>query len=162
MTRTPLEEGNLRGQVATEFLLYTGVFMLVAVAAFVVVSDMQSSEVPLAQNTVAKETGDSFASVLTLAVKGGNGFSYNYSFPRTIFGRPYSIDMRGLASPDKSMILEWGGEYGNFSYQYGLPPYQYDVSGACLDQDRLTSSSCANMITLSNNNGILTIMQVPG
>ena len=149
---------NLRGQVATEFMLYTTVFMFIAVAAYVVVNQVQSSEIPLRQNVVAKETGESFATALTLAVKGGTGFSYNYSFPRTVFGAPYKVTFM----PDtKSMIMDWQGQYGNFSYGYDLPGYVYSVqiSGECLKDNVLVSNKCANVLNLRNDGKKLTIEQ---
>jgi hypothetical protein len=142
-------------------MLYTTVFMVVAIASFLVVSDLQTSEIPLQQNTVAKETGDNFVSVLTLAVKGGEGFSYNYTFPRTVFGRPYKIDLRGMSQPSKTILLEWEGDYGNFSYQYGLPPYSYTLEGGCLAAARLDSSACSNLLVLQNDGDTLKIIQSP-
>ncbi|MEW6748672.1 MAG: hypothetical protein AB1295_03115 [Candidatus Micrarchaeota archaeon] len=160
--------GNLRGQVATEFMLYTAVFMFMAIAAFVVVGDLQRSEIPLSQNTVAKETGESFVSVITLAVKGGEGFSYNYTFPRTVFGRTYRMDMRLLDAPEPSIMMDWAGDYGNFSYQYGMPDYEYKIEGSCLaapslekPADVLDSSYCSNTIMLVNDGENLTITQLP-
>ena len=158
MIRTPHSH---RGQVATEFMMYTAVFMFIAIASFVVVSDLQGSEVPLQQNIVAKETGESFVSVLTLAVKAGEGFSYNYTFPRTIFGKPYHIDMRGLNAASRFMIIEWAGDYGDFSYQYSLPVYEYKVEGSCLTGEVLDSSHCSNLLMINNDGENLTITQMP-
>lgn len=162
MTRSrPESEGraapSLRGQVATEFMLYTTVFMFVAIAAFVVVSSLQSSEIPLQQNTVAREVGDGFATVMNLAVKGGPGFSYNYTYPKTVFNLPYSITL--LPGGNNVFILEWAGSYGNFSYQYDMPAYGYSLEG-CLADGVLVSDECENMLRLSNNGSILTIEQV--
>ncbi len=126
-------------------MLYTAVFMFVAMASFVVVNDLQTAEVPLQQNTVAREVGEGFVNIITLSVKGGEGFSYNYSFPRTIFGRPYSLDMRGLASAKSVILLEWEGDYGNFSYLYDVPNYQYPVEGGCMSGDILNSSACSKL-----------------
>ncbi len=159
--RAPLSSGNLRGQVATEFMLYTAVFMFVAVAAFVVVGDLQRSEVPLQQNTLAKETGEGFASVLTLSVKGGQGFAYNYTFPRTIFGKPYLIDMQNLNHPNATILIEWIGDYGPFAYQIDVPNYHYLVSGGCISGSVMNSTSCTDMLMLKNDGENLTITQVP-
>jgi hypothetical protein len=150
----------LKGQVATEFMLYTAVFMFITIAAFVVVNQMLSSEIPLQQNTVAKETGDKFANVVTLSVKGGTGFSYNYTFPRTIFGLPYRMYMTNLT--DGFMVLDWEGSYGNFSYKYSVPSYSYHVQGGCLDGDILMSNStCSNVLMFINDGENLTIRQLP-
>lgn len=151
---------NRKGQVATEFMLYTAVFMFVAITAFVIVSQLQSSEIPLQQNTVAKEIGENFVTTFTLAVKGGEGFSYNYTFQKTIFNRPYTIYFTNL-SQGHYMILEWEGEYGNFSYPYNVPAYNYklDPSG-CLADQKFVSNECSNMLMFYNDGENLTISQV--
>jgi hypothetical protein len=142
-------------------MLYTAVFMLIAIAAFIVVSDLQTSEVPLQQNTVAKETGDGFVTALTLAVKGGPGFSYNYSFPKTIFARPYRMDFSNLAAQNSSIIIDYIGDYANFSYQYDVPKYNYRISGSCISGSALDSTACSNTLMLTNDGENLTITQLP-
>ncbi|MBU1165369.1 hypothetical protein KKF81_00355 [Candidatus Micrarchaeota archaeon] len=155
----PSHQGRqYRAQVATEFMLYTTVFMFVAVIAFVIILQMQQAELPLQQNTVAKSTGAGFVNVIILSVKGGEGFSYNYTFPKTLFGRPYTIDFSHLAS-DKYLIIDWAGEYGNFSYAYSVPAYDYRIRGVCIASDGLVSNECSNVLTLNNNGDILTIEQ---
>lgn len=139
-------------------MLYTTVFLFVVIAAFIVISQLQSSEIPLRQNSVARETGQGFADIITLSVKGGDGFSYAYTFPKTIFGTPYSIDMTRLA--DKHIIfIDWAGPYGNFTYQYAVPAYGYAVGGECLADARLESNACSNMLILNNIGNTLTITQ---
>jgi hypothetical protein len=150
-----------RGQIAAEFMLYTAVFMFVVIASFVVINQMQSSEIPLRQNTVAQQTGEGFANIVTLAVKGGEGFSYSYTFPKTIFGLPYVIDLNELALGKGTFIMEWQGPYGNFSYSYPVPAYNYLVEGgvACLSGNRLVSNQCSNVLVLNNDGENLTITQ---
>jgi len=149
---------SLRGQVATEFFIYTSIFMFVAIAAFFVVNSVQSTEIPLRENTVAKETGDFFASSLTLAVKGGSGFTYNYTYPRTILGIPYNLTF----SRDNSvMILDWAGRYGVYSQAYPLPPYNYQYgSGMAADANgnhMFNSADDGGVLTLYNDGENLTI-----
>lgn len=154
-----------KGQVATEFMLYTAVFMFVAVAAFIVVNDFQSSEVPLQQNSVAKETGDGFVSVLTLNVKGGEGFAYKYTFPKSLFNLPYSVDFRNINNPNATILLTWSGNYGNFSYLYSVPKYNYVINGPCLNSvsnpGTLISTNCTNELLFYNDGENLTITQMP-
>ncbi len=158
---------ELRGQVAVEFLLYTAVFMLMVIISFIVVNHVQQSEIPLQQNTVAKETGASFQNALTLAIKGGRGFSYNYSFPRTVFGLPYRIDFNTAKSQNATILLDWQGTYGNFSYYFDVPFYGYKFEGqtqknkACLnDAGRvLSSQTCAPWLYFENDGENLTIIQ---
>jgi hypothetical protein len=156
-------KNNLRGQVATEFFLYTSVFLFVVIAAFFIVSQVQSTEIPLRENTLAKETGDFFSSSILLAVKGGAGFTYDYTFPRTILGRPYTMTF----SPDDNlMILDWEGRYGNFSHSYSLPDYPYDLSGSpttnCIKPNGrfyvFNSSSCTNVLKLHNTGSTLQVI----
>jgi|WetSurMetagenome_2_1015567.scaffolds.fasta_scaffold131922_3 hypothetical protein len=142
-------------------MLYTAVFMLISIAAFIVVSDLQTSEVPLQQNTVAKETGDGFVTALTLAVKGGPGFSYNYSFPKTIFARPYRMDLSNLVAQNSSIIIDYMGDYANFSYQYDVPNYNYRITGSCISASALDSTACSNVLMLANDGENLTITQLP-
>ena len=160
--RTSSSAGNLRGQVATEFLLYTAVFMLVAIAAALVVNDLQSTEVPLQTNRVAQETGDSFVTALSLAVKGGEGFSYNYSFPKTVFAKGYVMDFQALGAEDPSIGIDYLGDYGAFAYRYSVPKYSYKIEGACLGPGILisNSTSCSNVLALRNDGENLTIIQV--
>lgn len=142
-------------------MLYTAVFMFVAVAAFIVISDIQRNEIPLQQNGLAKETGEGFVSALTLSVKGGTGFSYNYTFPRTLFGRPYTIDLRNLDNPSSTILLSWVSDYGPFAYQYDVPNYHYRIGGGCISGGLLNSSGCNNVLMLNNDGENLTISQAP-
>lgn len=137
-------------------MLYTTVFMFVAIAAFVMVSQLQGSEIPLQQNTVAKEMGEGFVTIITLSVKAGDGFSYNYTFPKTLFGTPYKMHMGNLT--DGFMIMEWEGSYGNFSYSYDVPAYGYEVRG-CVADGVLVSNECSNVLTLYNDGKNLNITQ---
>ena len=155
---------NKKAQVATEFFMYTSVFMFVVIAAFVVVNQMQSTEIPQRENLIAKDTGELFSSAFNLAVKGGFGFTYNYTFPKTILGTPYSLSF----SPEKQvMILDWEGRYGPFSQSYLLPGYEYvfpnagDKSKQCISEYTasgvkgkvyiLNSTECSNVLTLYND-----------
>ena len=166
--KTSFSYSHLRGQVATEFMLYTAIFMFVAVAAFLVVGDMQKSEVPLQQNKAVKEIGDSFVNIFTLSVKGGEGFSYTYTFPKTVFGIPYQINLNNLiqsnpgSDPKNNIVIEWAGNYGNFSFQYNVPAYKYIIiqDGPCLSGNILTSNSCSNILEFYNDGENLTIKRV--
>ena len=142
-------------------MLYTAVFILIAVGAFVIVNDLQSTEVPLQQNTVAKEVGDGFVTALTLAVKGGEGFSYNYTFPKTLFARPYTIDMSNVNEGNSSIAMEYSGEYAEFSYRYALPKYNYVIGGSCIGDSKMSSGNCSNTLMLNNDGENLTIVQLP-
>ena len=148
-----------KGQVSIEFLIYVTIFMFVVIGAFILINYLQSTEIPAQHSKIVKLTGDEFANALTLAVKGGSGFTYNYSFPKTIMGIPYTIYFQ--PSGASAMIMEWPGPYGNFSYSYTLPAYNYAYGGdsGCVLDGKLVSNECRNMITLSNDGTTVTISQ---
>ncbi|MEW6722804.1 MAG: hypothetical protein AB1324_06080 [Candidatus Micrarchaeota archaeon] len=142
-------------------MMYTAVFMFIAIGAFVVVTDLQQSEVPLQQNTVAKETGEGFVTVITLAVKGGEGFSYNYTFSEMLFSSPYLVNFSNLNDANSTILLEWPSSYGVFSYRYDVPKYSYRMNGTCLADFAANSSDCSNVLNLYNDGENLTITQLP-
>ncbi len=143
----------MKGQSATEFFLYLTLFMFVVIAAFVVINYMQSSEIPVQKNRIAKETGEGFASVVMLAVRAGPGFSYEYYFPKTIYGAPYN-----LSFSENGAIMEWENEYGQFSYYFALPAFTYDYRG-CVSGGKLVSTECENILVLNNTGDVLIISQ---
>ena len=146
----------MKGQVSTEFFVYITVFMFVVISAFILVNHLQSTEIPLQHNQMARLAGEEFSNAVTLAVKGGIGFTYNYTFPRAIMGTPYTIDFEPGGS--NKIIMEWPGPYGNFSYSYNIPAYEYKYGG-CTSGRKLVSNRCDNVITLSNDGENLTITQ---
>ena len=162
-----------KGQVATEFLLYSVVFLFMAITAFLIVNQIQRTEIPARENAIAKETGQDFANVISLSIKAGEGFTYNYTFPRVLFlaasnsGLPYRIYFQPGGS--YNMIMEWPGSYGNFSRSYPLPVYGYEYveDGSCIMLEEgeevagdetyyLDSSGCSGLI-LSNEGRVLTV-----
>ncbi|MBI5046634.1 hypothetical protein HZC07_02785 [Candidatus Micrarchaeota archaeon] len=148
-----------RAQVAAEFVLYTSIFMIVTIIAFLVVNSQQNSEIPLQQNTVLKQTGQGFATAITLAIKGGEGFSYRYVFPQTIYARPYQINFTQGQTGEDDLLIDWEGQYGNFSYVYPLPAYNYRITGNCISGRNLVSNKCTNVLLLNNDGNTLTIEQ---
>ena len=146
-----------KGQVAAEFMMYSAVFMFLVIAAYVVINQIQSVELPARQNSVAKETGQGFVNAISLSVKGSQGFSYRYIFPKTILGSPYSIDLSNMATR-KVIYLTWAGNYGNASFAYDLPPYNYLIRGGCLEStNTLYSDQCSNILVLNNDGQNLTL-----
>lgn len=152
---------QIKGQVATEFLLYTSVFIVITVAAFLIVNDLQRSEIPLQQNKVVKEHGDTFVNIITLSVKGGEGFQYSYHFPRTLFGIPYMIDFTHMVSYNDNPYLTiiWEGSYGNFTYDYYVPSYNYNIHSSIGGQILQSDGQPNNLLTLINDGENLTIIQ---
>lgn len=148
---------NKKGQVATEFFLYTALFMIVAVAALLAIGELNRTEIPLSQNRVVKSVGSGFANVMTMSVKAGEGFTYVYTFPKTVMGRPYKLYYLTEGGIDV-LLIEWTGDYGEFSYTYSLPSYDYSVTGCFSDGD-VESESCSNTLLISNDGSSLTVYQ---
>lgn len=147
---------NSKAQVAAEFLLYSAVFMFLVIAAYVVINQVQNVELPARENSVAKETGEGFLNAISLSVKGSYGFTYKYTFPKTILGAPYSIDLTD-AQRQKVMRLDWAGPYGNATFAYSLPQYNYVLaSSSCTSDNIIHSDRCKNVLTLSNDGESLT------
>ncbi len=140
----------MKAQSATEFFLYVVLFMFVAIVAFVMVGYTQSNELSVQKNRVAREMGGNFADAVSLAVRGGPGFSYVYYFPKTIYGYPYNITFKR-----NSIVLDWANEYGTFSYYYQLPEYDYEYGGCVRESAAgalLESDKCSPNVLILNNN----------
>jgi hypothetical protein len=141
--------------------------MFIVIAAFVIVSHIQSTEVPVKEYQLVKETAEGVSGVITLAVKGGSGFTYKYTIPKRILGKAYVI----YFEPNKSpwLITDWNGQYGNFSYSHAIPAYTYKYKGClcsslseCTAKDGpvLISDQCSTTLLLENDGNTLTITQV--
>lgn len=115
-------KGMYKGQVATEFFIYAGVFLILVIAALVVVSFTQDSEVSSLEYSVAKETGQQFADAIDLAVRGGKGFTYVVYAQPSVMGRPYTLHFR-TAAEEGAVYFLWEGPRGNFSYAYSTAPH---------------------------------------
>ncbi|MFH2106443.1 MAG: hypothetical protein ABII22_04230 [Candidatus Micrarchaeota archaeon] len=156
---------NSRGQVAIEFFVYSAMFLFVVVAAYFLVNYMQESEIPPKENSLVEEVGQSFADAATLSVYGGKGFTYTFSFSKSVLGNKYYISMYG----DKLGIDSKMGS-SEFGSIYTLPKYNYIYEGDCwddregVDKDNnpvvakiLDVSKCKNYLTFSNDGDVLTI-----
>lgn len=116
----PATYRNLRGQVATEFFIYAGVFLIVVIAAAGIVQFTQSSEVASMEYKVVKESGYAFSDSINLAARGGKGFNYTLAFPPNLLGYPYNIY---FGNADKGVVfIHWAGPQGNMSYAYNTAP----------------------------------------
>ena len=141
---------QLKAQVATEFMLYVSAFMFVVIAAFISISYIQAAEIPTRESALVKEAGEGFANAVTLAATSGRGFSYNYTFPRTVLNKEYKI----IFDKDNArLLINWPGTYNEFTYVYPVVATDYDFEGGCIDEVRreLLSTKCANKIDIYNN-----------
>lgn len=144
-----------KGQVATEFFLYAGVFLLVIIFSFAIVSSVQGSEIQFRESILSKEAGNSFADTVNLAIRSGEGFHYNLTFRKTLLSRQYEVffdDANGR------LFFIWPGTYGNITNFYTIATYDYRFSG-CASGKTITSSRCKNILALYNNGSTLFVEQ---
>lgn len=151
---------DLKGQVATEFFIYSGVFLLLVIAVASIVYLYQSSELSATEYLVAKENGQSFADAINLAVRGGNNFTYVLNFQPVILGSPYVIDFNSTQS-DGYLLMTWFGPTGNFTYPYSVSKYIYSftICGGSQTQNILVSNMGQSSIVLFNDGQSVHIKQ---
>ncbi len=149
-----------KGQVATEFFLYAGVFLIVVIATYTIVSSMQANEIQYREAFFAREIGQTFSDAVNLAVRSGPGFRYNITLAKTFLGKSYDIlfdDQHGR------IFFDWTGTYGQSSNFYFIATYDYKYSG-CIKSKKLISDAggCQNILSMYNNGSTLFVEQPPG
>ncbi len=146
-----------KGQVAVEFLMYAGLFMIIAIAAYVLISFTERGEVSLRESQLITAFGYKFATAPTICFKGGEGFTYDISFAKEIDARPYNVtylcvdDSEGRRCQSQ---IAWEGSYQNFVYPYVIAPAHYTIGGG--SYGCLTSpASDASLFDPEQSNGHL-------
>ncbi len=112
-----------RAQSAIEFTLITTAMLLIFSVAIIVA---QSSFLKIAKdqsNAAVEALMDQVETEVTLAAKGGVGYSRTFSLPETISGDPYSITIDQVSPPgsDELVVIAQGKEHLRF--------LAYDVTG---------------------------------
>ncbi len=116
-----------KGQVAIEFLMYAGLFMIIAIGAYVLTSFTERGEISLRESQLVTAFGYKFATAPTIAYKGGEGFTYDTSFAKSLDGRPYNITYICMHDGSCSVLLKWDGTYNTHSYSYVIAPAYYVI-----------------------------------
>jgi hypothetical protein len=111
-------KASSKGQVAIEFLMYAGLFMIIAIAAFVLTTFAERGDVGIRESQLLDAFGYRFASAPTIAYKGGEGLIYDISFSRQLDGRDYSITYICLDSGACSAQVSWTGSFSEYTYSY--------------------------------------------
>jgi len=129
-----------KGQVAVEFLMYAGLFLIIAMAAYVLTTITERGEVSFRESQMVNAFGYKFASAPTIAYKGGEGFTYDVSFPSKLENRAYNITYACVGNAyaeGRSCYVQigWNGTYQEFNYPYVIAPavYEEGASTACID-----------------------------
>lgn len=147
-----------RGQLMIEFFLYVSVFLFIIISGYFVVSFIQNSEVATRESLITKELGESFKNAITLSVRAGEGFTYEVSFPKNLLSKPYNLKFNETGG---LMVLSWEGSYGNISYPYKIPLYDYEFKGCSTlaSKKMLVSNACKSVISIYNDGEKLIITQ---
>ncbi len=150
-----------KGQVAVEFLMYAGLFLIIAIAAYVLTTVTERGEVSFRESQMVNAFGYKFASAPTIAYKGGEGFTYDISFPKKLENRAYNVTYvcNGIAG-DMSCYIQvaWIGTYQEFFYPYVIAPAHYERAAGqtCIKDISLTSDvDVAIFVNPETSNGHL-------
>ncbi len=151
-----------KGQVATEFFLYSGVFLFMIIVAFTAITYTQSNELPAKEALIAKEVGESITEQINLAVSADRGFNTTVIFPRVILGRPFNVSFVQDSNTNtiRFVILDWQSSKGQVSQSYTLASYNYKFEG-CLSGSKptLVSNQCKNSLIIYNDGSKVIINQ---
>ncbi|MBN2121958.1 hypothetical protein JW721_02785 [Candidatus Micrarchaeota archaeon] len=123
---------RVKGQVAIEFLMYAGLFMIIAIAAFVLTSFAERGDVGLRESQLLDAFAYRFASAPTIAYKGGEGTVYDISFPKKLDGKGYEVVYVCLGDKGCSVQVSWAGSYGEYAYSYVIAPAKYVIGDSDL------------------------------
>jgi hypothetical protein len=110
-----------KGQVATEFFIYAGVFLTVVLAAYFTIFFIQTSEISNKESLYVRWFGESFASHANTAMTGGAGFNYTMRFERDILGKPYLVQFQPASAGSRNafVYITWSGNNMTFPYAIG-------------------------------------------
>lgn len=152
---------DYKGQVATEFFAYAGVFLLVVVITAASIYFVQDTEYAYYENRYMIEIGHKFSSAYNLAVSAGTGFTYEMEFPKTIKGYAYNITF----IENTSILIEYSGIHGDMIYPYPMSPFSLEFEGCIItlptadNRGVLLSDIGENEVVFYNDGSVITIRQ---
>ena len=151
-----------KGQVAMEFLVYIGILVIIGIAAYLIINNMESSEVLAKQSYLIRETGSAFVDGISVGVLGGSGFSYVFNIPplASLESSQYNIT---ISTKDKVLLIEWGTGPHQLSYLYDIPDYGYSFESRCFKSSGFNYvfvSNCTDQLLLENDGTTLHIKDV--
>jgi len=136
-----------KGQIAVEFLIYAGLFMIIAIAVYVLVSFTERGEMGVRESQLVNAFGYKFGYSPTVAFKGGEGFVYDISFPSKLDNRPYSVVFICMDNADArscSTHVIWQGTYQEYEYVYTIAPANYQIGA---DDPEFGDTGCLEKVS---------------
>lgn len=138
----------MRGQVATEFFIYSGIFLILVIAVASLVYFDQTAQLSSAEYNLAKENGQMFADALSMGVRGGPGFTYSMQYPQTVLGQSYAINFTG-SSDSGFFLMTWYSPRGTFTYPYRMPTPDFTLD-LCGGGSAIRSNVGLNNLSIVN------------
>ncbi len=133
-----------KGQVAVEFLMYAGLFMLVVMGVYILTTFTEVGEISYRQSQLFNSFGYTFGSAPTVAYKGGTNFTYDIAIPKQLDGKPYNVtyicndkfEGTTFVARDCYVQVAWQGAYQAYVYPYTIAPAYYTRGDDqdCLDE----------------------------
>lgn len=122
-----------KGQVATEFFMYSAVFLVIVLGAYFSIFLIQNAEISNKESLYVQSFGETFASHLNTAMAAQGGFNYTMIFERQVLGRPYAVQFKPADGGGRNgfVFITWiGGSNVTYSYPVGRMPLK--ASGTCI------------------------------
>ncbi len=138
-----------KGQVALEFLVYAGVFLLIAVSAYTLTYFTQRSEVAIRESQMFKEFGYKFQYAAIVAYRGGPGFTYDFYFDKSIDGKPFDLVYMTVGR-NSNVKTVWNGTSSEYVYLYPIPLAQYEPAAG---EDCFNPAAGGTSISVDKANG---------
>ncbi|VVB98030.1 Uncharacterised protein [uncultured archaeon] len=154
-----------KGQVATEFFIYSGVFLAVMLAAYFTIFFIQTAEISNKESLYVRWFGESFASHANTAMSGDAGFNYTMRFDKNILGKPYVVQFQpaNAGSRNAFLYITWTSNNVTFPYAIGNMTLR---KGSCVQEFSPASgryyeiNSILGMLNFYNDGENLTLSQV--
>jgi len=138
-------QARLKAQVAMEFMILAGFFLLVFVIAVGYFASLQKSEITSREYLLGREIGLQMADEAHAALLGGKGYEKTFTLPPTIAGTPYELSITNRRE-DSTMFAEVSWLKGSTKLEYVQPlPFRNARSGAVMNID------LSEPVTVSND-----------
>ncbi len=122
----------LKGQVATEFFVYSSVFLIVVLSAYSVIFFVQNIEKSNMDLLYVKSFGENFAVHINTAMNAQEGFNYTMKFDKRILGKEYRVLFRPTESGKNAFtFISWSEK--NISYVYPIGNIAL-LNGTCVSK----------------------------
>jgi uncharacterized protein (UPF0333 family) len=151
-----------KGQVAVEFFIYVGFFLLVFVVTTTVFINEQAYELKEKELLFVKETAAQFADYVNFAISAGDGYKGTFSFPTKIFEGDYDVKF----GKNGYIYINWTKENEGFDYVYATNSGDYEMAvgaGSCVQTEggtgRVNVDESIGEFTLINDKGVIYINQ---